>query len=285
MDLSNLRWLVLVVVAACLLFFVYQATKPGSRFNNALRNCGAGSSYSFAKAQLLWWTILILVCFAIGYGEEGIAKGVLNSTALTLLGISLGTVAAGQVIDYGDEMNPKITRHQTNRRQYTFLVDILSDHNGISLHRFQALIFNLAFGIVFVIQFFETFASTSTLPVFDTTTLGLLGLSSGGYLTMKFGENTEASPPAPTETPAPAAPVVPAVSIPPATPATPVTPTPAVLATSAPAPPPPAPAVVPVVPAVSTPPATTVTPAPAVPATPAPAPPPSPEPPATPPAS
>ncbi|MEO0873627.1 MAG: hypothetical protein AAFY48_03390 [Bacteroidota bacterium] len=231
MELSDLRWLVLVVVATCLLFFVYQASKPGSRFNTALRNSGAGSSYSFAKTQLLWWTILILTCFAIAYGEAGIAKDVLNSTSLVLLGISLGTVAAGQVIDYGDEMNPNIVRHQTTRRQFSFLVDILSDHNGISLHRFQALIFNLAFGIIFVIQFFETFGDTSTLPEFDSTTLGLLGLSSGGYLTMKFGENTEASPPAPaapatpaTTPPTPATPPAPAVPPTPVTPDNPTTP-------------------------------------------------------------
>lgn len=188
MEAFNVRWLVVVAVALLLIYFIYQATQSGSRFNAALRDSGPDSSYSFARTQLLWWTILIIMSFVISYASTGVAEGLFNESTLMLLGISMGTVAAGQIIDTGDQSNPSILRHQTNNEQQSFLLEILSDHDGINLHRFQALLFNVAFGFVYVIQFFS---DKEVLPAFDNTTLGLLGLSSGGYLALKTGENTE----------------------------------------------------------------------------------------------
>lgn len=188
MDSFSIRWLVVVVLAFILIYFIRQVRQPNSPYNAALRDSGPGSAYSFSKSQLLWWTVLVSLCFAISYAHTGVAEGVLNPSTLILLGISLGTTASGRVIDNGDASNPSVLRHQNNAR-HSFLTDILSDHDGICLHRFQALIFNVIFGAVFVIQFFAD--DMGVLPEFDNTTLGLLGLSSGGYLTLKMNENTE----------------------------------------------------------------------------------------------
>ena len=190
MDSFNARWLVVVVLTFMLLAFLYRVAQPKSAFNSALRDSGANSAYSFSKAQLLWWTVIISMCFAIAYAVNGEAEDVIDGSNLVLLGISVGTIAAGRVIDNGDESNPKIAqRHQTCGQEHSFLIDILSDYNGISLHRFQALIFNVVFGLAFVMEFLS--GPMDVLPQYDPSTLGLIGLSSGGYLALKVNENNE----------------------------------------------------------------------------------------------
>ena len=185
-DLSY-RWLIVLVLCAFLAYFLYQVSKGKGRYHVAIRDAGPDSSYSLEKSQLLWWTIIIIVCFTISFAHTGIAKNVLNSSCLILLGISLGTTTAGKLIDNREENNPAIVRHQDLRKQHSYWTDILSDGGGISLHRFQSVIFNLLFGLIFVVQFFDD--GMTQLPDYDTTTLGLIGLSSGGFIALKVNEN------------------------------------------------------------------------------------------------
>jgi hypothetical protein len=80
-----------------------------------------------------------------------------------------------------------------------FLLDVLSDKNGISIHRLQAFIFNLIFGVWFIYTSFErmkgiTVNSSQTLvdlviPVITSNNLILLGVSAGLYATLKTTEN------------------------------------------------------------------------------------------------
>jgi hypothetical protein len=62
--------------------------------------------------------------------------------------------------------------------------DLLSDENGISFHRFQMAIWTLALVLVFV----RAVWTEILMPDFDTTLLGLMGISSGTYLGFKFPE-------------------------------------------------------------------------------------------------
>jgi hypothetical protein len=64
--------------------------------------------------------------------------------------------------------------------------DILSDENGISFHRFQMAIWTLVLVMVFV----RAVYTDILMPDFDTTLLGLMGISSGTYLGFKFPEKT-----------------------------------------------------------------------------------------------
>lgn len=189
MEITQIRWLVVGLLAIILIFFLVKSFNQKSIFGTALRSEGKDSPYSFTKVQLLWWTIIISISFSIVYATTGIIDTILNTTALGLLGISLGTVAAGKVIDNGENNNPSIQvqRHQLTRPSRNLLTDILSDHNGVNLHRFQALIFNVLFGVIFLIQVFES--GMTELPEFGTTALGLIGMSSGGFLALKFNEN------------------------------------------------------------------------------------------------
>ena len=65
-----------------------------------------------------------------------------------------------------------------------FLKDILSSGEGIGFHRFQMVVWTMVFGIIFVRSVYRELA----MPNFDTSLLGLMGLSSGTYIGFKFPE-------------------------------------------------------------------------------------------------
>ena len=63
-----------------------------------------------------------------------------------------------------------------------FLIDLVSDRQGVTIHRFQILGWTVVLGLIYV---FAVIGSLS-LPRFDAVTLGLMGISSGTYLGFKF---------------------------------------------------------------------------------------------------
>ena len=67
-----------------------------------------------------------------------------------------------------------------------FITDILSDNSGYSFHRFQIFAWTIVLSIVFVKAVYEGLA----MPTFDTTLMGLLGLSAATYLGLKIPEPT-----------------------------------------------------------------------------------------------
>lgn len=66
----------------------------------------------------------------------------------------------------------------------SFIKDILSDSNGVSLHRFQIVGWTVALGVVYIIMVLKNIV----LPEFDDTLLALMGISSGAYLGFKIPE-------------------------------------------------------------------------------------------------
>jgi hypothetical protein len=159
---------------------------------NALRDDSALSPkpYSLARVQLWWWTVLILGSWILAYGLTGTIWP-LNGTCLTLLGIGGLTTSAGRIIDNRDTAGG--ARHQDRDAKDEirgFFTDILSDAQGLSVHRFQLVAFNLMFGTAFLI---EVFSKLKAFPVFDSQTLTLLGLSSGTYVAIKSMENKNAA--------------------------------------------------------------------------------------------
>jgi len=63
-----------------------------------------------------------------------------------------------------------------------FIDDILSDDDGISFHRFQIF----AWTIVLIFIFIASVYNTLTMPDFDATLLGLMGISGGTYIGFKL---------------------------------------------------------------------------------------------------
>ena len=63
-----------------------------------------------------------------------------------------------------------------------FFKDILNDDNGVSLHRFQILIWTFVLIFIFVGRVVDTL----TMPEFDTTLLALMGISGATYIGFKL---------------------------------------------------------------------------------------------------
>lgn len=85
-------------------------------------------------------------------------------------------------------------RKVTNQSE-GFLLDVLSDNYGVNFHRFQALAWTGVLGIIFASHVYRDLA----MPQLSETLLGLMGISSGTYLSLKIPENSP--DPSPTRNP------------------------------------------------------------------------------------
>ncbi|HTE10246.1 MAG TPA: hypothetical protein VK645_04735 [Chitinophagaceae bacterium] len=143
--------------------------------------------FSLTKVQFGIWTVII----ASAYIYLSLCKGDLNldsinKTALVLMGIFAGTAVASTIMDK-NEISDNRPRHQNTPSQ-GFFIDILSDENGISLHRFQ----NFAWTIIAIIVYLYKLSGAvagSALPELSDTLLALTGISSATYLALKTKEN------------------------------------------------------------------------------------------------
>jgi hypothetical protein len=64
--------------------------------------------------------------------------------------------------------------------------DLLSSGEGVSFHRFQMAVWTIVFGIIFIRSVYREL----TMPNFDASLLGLMGISSGTYIGFKVPEET-----------------------------------------------------------------------------------------------
>jgi hypothetical protein len=149
--------------------------------------------FSLSRTQIFIWTLIIAGCYL--YLQFCRACNIctnpidINSTALLLMGISAGTATAGAMIDSSQDGND---RHQ-NEPSSGFIKDILSDDNGISIHRFQNVLWTF---ICIGIYVYKTWhCAQCALPDLDSTLIGLTGISSATYALMKVRENAGSSAP------------------------------------------------------------------------------------------
>lgn len=170
-----------VLPVAIFIFGMWLAVKTDLLKDTQVDN-GSEKTYSFSRSQLFYWTMIVIICLCAGMGNNGkfdLLLKLKEPSILLLLGISVGTASVATYID-NEIPNPK-----KNTDSNGFIRDILSDAGGISVHRYQALLFNIIFGLVFVCQFIN---NTTEFPVFDNYALALMGTSSAGYLLIKTNE-------------------------------------------------------------------------------------------------
>jgi len=166
--------------------------------------------FSLSRSQLGAWTVVI----SCSYIYLELCKYVptqqipIDNTLLALMGISAGTAAASNVID----TNSSPEQQGLQAPSEGFIRDILSDQNGINIHRFQNVVWTFIAITLYISQI--PHLPCGVLPTLDTTLIALTGISSATYLGLKINEN---KPPA-----LPHAPVDP--TVPPVTPVTPVAP-------------------------------------------------------------
>lgn len=89
-------------------------------------------------------------------------------------------VAAAKAALAEKQSQLKAARNETEN----FLIDILSDADGVDFHRFQNAAWTLVLGIIFACQVYRELA----MPQFDGTLLALMGISAGTYVAMKVNE-------------------------------------------------------------------------------------------------
>jgi hypothetical protein len=138
--------------------------------------------YSFSKTQLAWWTAIIFSGIITIVCSTHILPN-LDATQIFLLGLSSATTLTASAVTSSDK-NAGRNLHQ-NDSTAGFLLDILSDANGVSMARLQCVIINIGLGGYFA---FESMCC-NMLYIFTPTYLGLLSLSSATYLGAKTFEN------------------------------------------------------------------------------------------------
>src|SRR5579859_1056712 len=107
--------------------------------------------YSYARVQLAWWSLVVLSALITIILVKG-ALPTLDSSTLILLGISAGTTVIARITDISDRANADTTLLNQDFNGENFLLDILSDRNGPSIHRFQSVVINIIFGVWFISQ-------------------------------------------------------------------------------------------------------------------------------------
>jgi hypothetical protein len=151
--------------------------------------------YSWSRVQLAWWSVIILSCFITIIIMKGTAP-TLDISTVILLGISAATTATAKAIDISDADRYDRLRHQDDFGK-NFFLDILSDATGVSVHRFQTVVFNCVFGIWFISAFLHNLSNSESLnaiiPPIANNNLILLGLSSATYAALKVTENQTAT--------------------------------------------------------------------------------------------
>ena len=131
--------------------------------------------YSLGRVQAAWWFFLVLASYLFIGMITGDFSTTITGTVLVLIGISAGTVVGSAIIDIG---KPAQVAGEN------WWMDILSDANGVSFHRFQIAAWTLVLGIIFVTEVYKKLV----MPTFDKTLLALIGISAGTYLGLKSPE-------------------------------------------------------------------------------------------------
>jgi hypothetical protein len=138
-------------------------------------------TFSLARTQFAWW-------FAIVFGSLGFLWLVtgevpaLSSQALALVGIAGATTGLAGAVAPG--------RTISNGQEGVFFHDLLSDVDGVAIHRLQMVVVTIALGLVFLYEV----GTRLTMPTFDWSLLAMMGLSSVAYVGLKIPEAAAATP-------------------------------------------------------------------------------------------
>jgi hypothetical protein len=182
-HLLMILWLIIYLLIVAYLDMKFQLLRDTSSADK--------KPYSLSRVQLAWWIGFILCAFvSIVFDKDNPSLSIptFSNGILIVLGISTATTASASLTDVSDETNSQVSRHQNSNGTNLFL-DILSDKDGASVQRLQAVLFN----IIFAIWFFLKVWNEKIIPDLEPNALILLGLSSGTYAALKTIENKNTS--------------------------------------------------------------------------------------------
>ena len=141
--------------------------------SSLLRDGDKGTPLSLAKTQMCWWFLHVLVAFLLISAVTG-AIDTIPPSMLVLMGISAATTTGAAAVDASRPA-------ATGTASRFFLLDLITDANGVSLYRLQMVGWTVVLSCVFWGSVWEKLV----MPDFDSTLLTLMGISSGTYLGMK----------------------------------------------------------------------------------------------------
>jgi len=164
-------WLTIIVIAVFLFLFINLAR------TSTLLRIGAteDTRYSLAFVQLTFWTLVIAMSFFYIWVSTQELFAITGST-LILLGISIATTVGAKLVD-----DVRAVPIQLIKKSEGFFTDILSDEDGVSVHRCQMVLWTIILGIIFIVNVVKD----QQIPQIDSGLLGLMGISSLGYVGLK----------------------------------------------------------------------------------------------------
>jgi hypothetical protein len=159
------------------------------------------SPFSLARMQLALWLAVTLGGYLFLLAVTG-DMGSFSPDALVLMGAASLTTLGAAVVD-GNKAAGKQVDRAAARAAYDqsgrgaddkaallggttrgWFLDILSDSNGVNLHRLQMVVWT----VVLIGVYFYEVVSHLAMPGFGATLLGLMGVSNGVYLGLKMPE-------------------------------------------------------------------------------------------------
>ncbi len=153
-------------------------------------------AFSLSRTQLTFWTVIISSTFiyVVIYLSSGASIVIPNlpPVNLVLLGIAAGTSVVAKVIDNSQKDSAAGTISQQDLPSKGFLTDIISDDNGISIHRLQNVIWTAIVGVIYI-YYVMTSSKIPDGTIINNDLLGLMGISAGTYLGLKTTENSGTS--------------------------------------------------------------------------------------------
>jgi hypothetical protein len=98
-------------------------------------------------------------------------------------------VLVGRKVETEDDLKmigEQITNIKTPAATQGFFIDIVSGPSGVTLHRFQMVLWTVILGIIFIFSVWKRLS----MPEFDAMLLALQGISAGTYLGFKIPEKS-----------------------------------------------------------------------------------------------
>lgn len=188
---TRLRNVALLLASALVLFVWLCHTSEILRNSSPAVPAGQKKPYSLARSQMAFWFFLVISAFLLIW-QSTREMTAIPASVLGLIGIAAGTFVGAEAIKTSKDnaaaavaaapAPPAPAPPAVVPVSKHFLVDVLSDDNGISFHRFQMFVWTIILGILFVAGVWHNL----DMPDFDSTLLGLTGISAGTYLGFKL---------------------------------------------------------------------------------------------------
>ncbi|HEY2829260.1 MAG TPA: hypothetical protein VGJ88_04025 [Thermoanaerobaculia bacterium] len=178
----------LILLLVTLIGFVYLCTHTpvirGGQPSQGLKD----RPFSLSLFQMAFWFFLVIAAYVFIWliCDE---LNTITDSVLGLIGIGAATAVGAKMV------NDRTTGSDAPSVTHGFVSDLISDANGVSIHRLQMFVWTLVLGVIFLASVYKDLA----MPEFSATLLGLMGISSGTYLGVKTqaSKNDASSPPPP----------------------------------------------------------------------------------------